>query len=85
MAAGDTIDLASLLYDTKTTTLGYSGTGASGTLSVTSGAQTDMIALLGNYAASSFSLASDGHGGTSILDTANMAKIAAMPFAVSHI
>jgi hypothetical protein len=85
MATGDAIDLANLLYDTKTTTLGYSGTAAGGTLSVTNGAQTDMIALIGNYAAASFTLASDGHGGTSILDTANTIKIAAMPFAVPHI
>ena len=58
------------------TTLGYaenkSQTG--GTLSVGNGSQTAAIALLGNYMASSFVVASDLHGGTLITEAPHTAN-----------
>jgi hypothetical protein len=38
----------------------------SGTLTVTNGLQTASVILLGQYTAGQFTLASDGHGGTTI-------------------
>jgi hypothetical protein len=49
-------------------TVSYSGTTASGVLTVKSGAETAKIALTGNYTASTFTLANDGHGGTTVTD-----------------
>jgi hypothetical protein len=46
----------------------YSGTTASGVLTVTDGTHTAKITLIGNYTASTWTVASDGHGGTSIHD-----------------
>jgi hypothetical protein len=46
----------------------YSGGTSGGTLTVTDGAHTANIALLGNYLASTFVASSDGHGGTSVVD-----------------
>src|SRR5207248_3814942 len=43
-------------------------TTSGGTLNVTDGTHTASIALLGNYMASSFTTASDGHGGTAVHD-----------------
>ena len=40
----------------------------SGTLTVTSGTHSATLTLNGNYTASNFKLASDGHGGTTITD-----------------
>ena len=67
--AQDGIDLPGIAFDAQTT-LGYSpnSNGTGGTLSVTDGAQSAKIALLGNYMASSFALASDNHGGTMVVD-----------------
>ena len=39
-----------------------------GTLTMSDGAHVANIALLGNYIASAFAMASDGHGGTLITD-----------------
>ena len=46
----------------------YSGTTTSGVLTVTSGSEVAKIHLLGNYLASAWTLSSDGHGGTKIVD-----------------
>jgi hypothetical protein len=56
------------LDPTKVQAASYSGDTSSGTLSVTDGAHTANIALLGNYLASTFVASSDGHGGTSVID-----------------
>jgi hypothetical protein len=64
----DTIDLASVAYNSGTTTLGYNGNALSGTLTVTDGAHTARLVMLGNYVALNFSLSGDGHGGTLIHD-----------------
>jgi ELWxxDGT repeat protein len=68
LTKSDMLDLSNLAYGSKMT-VGYTGTSAGGTLSVSNGAQTAKIALIGNYASSSFTaacLASDGHGGTTV-------------------
>ena len=44
------------------------GLGTGGTLSVTDGVHTANLALLGQYVAANFSLASDSHGGTIVND-----------------
>jgi hypothetical protein len=51
-------------------TLGYSpnSDNSGGTLSVGDGSNTALIALIGQYSAASFALASDGHGGTLLSD-----------------
>ena len=51
--------------------MGFSGTASGGTLTVTSGAQSANIALLGNYLAATFVTAGDGLGGTLVLDQTN--------------
>ena len=48
----------------------YSGTKTGGTLTVTDGKHTAHIALIGDYTASAFVAASDGHGGTIVHDPA---------------
>jgi hypothetical protein len=67
----DAIDLANLPYTLGNTTVGFSGTASGGTLTVTSGAQSANIALLGNYLAATFVTAGDGLGGTLVLDQTN--------------
>jgi hypothetical protein len=46
----------------------YSGTSASGVLTVTDGTHTARIKLAGNYTASAWTLSSDGHGGVIVVD-----------------
>jgi len=64
----DTIDLAAVIYNLGTTTLGYSGNALSGTLTVTDGTNTARLVMLGDYVAGNFTLSADGHGGTLIHD-----------------
>ena len=71
-SAGNAIDLPQMRFDAHTT-LGYSGTPAGGTITVSNGSQTAAIALLGNYMAASFVTAADGHGGTVITEAAQTA------------
>jgi hypothetical protein len=63
------IDFPNILFGAHTT-LGYAANDANngGTLTVTDGIIAQSVALLGQYAASSFVMASDGHGGTLIAD-----------------
>jgi hypothetical protein len=63
----DQIDLGDIAFGASTT-LGYAANSSNtgGTLTVSDG--TANIALLGQYMASSFVTASDGHGGTLITD-----------------
>ena len=79
LTASDTLDLANLAFGPHMT-VGYSGISAGGTLTVGNGTQTDKIALLGNYMASTFTLGSDGHGGTHVVDAP---KISATPLIAS--
>jgi hypothetical protein len=68
----DLMDLADLTFGAQTT-LAYAGNSTGGTLKVGDGIHAARIALLGTYMASSFTAASDGHGGTLISTTAEAA------------
>jgi uncharacterized repeat protein (TIGR03803 family) len=69
LTAQDTLDLRDIAFGSPTP-LGYlaNPTNTGGALSVSDGTHLATIALLGNYMASSFVAASDGHGGTLITD-----------------
>jgi hypothetical protein len=69
LAPGNSLDLADIAFGTGTS-LVYSSTGdkTAGSLSANDGSHNANIALLGQYMASSFVMASDGHGGTLITD-----------------
>jgi hypothetical protein len=66
-AGGTAFDLADIAFG-GATKASYSGTTVSGTLTVTDGTHTATIALTGDYTGSTFTAASDGHGGTSVVD-----------------
>ena len=61
-AAGAEIDAAAVGFVTGTTAVGFNG----GTLTVSDGGQSAAFVLSGSYAAGSFQIASDGHGGTAV-------------------
>jgi hypothetical protein len=62
-----TLDLTDITFGSKTKAT-YSGTTASGVLTVTDGTHTAKIALTGNYTGSTWTTASDGGGGTTVVD-----------------
>lgn len=67
----DILDLADIGFSANTSlsfTSNSQNTG--GTLTVSDGTNTANILLLGQYSAASFAIASDGHGGTSVVDPA---------------
>jgi len=68
MSGQDVIDFADI-DPTKVQQPTYSGTAGAGTLAITDGSHTANIALLGNYIASAFVTSTDGHGGTSVVDS----------------
>ncbi len=65
----DEIDLSDIVF-ASSPTLGFTenNAGTAGTLTVSDGTHTANLTLLGNYMAASFAKASDGHGGTLVLD-----------------
>jgi len=67
LRAQNSIDLTQIAFGAAAT-LGYAANagGTGGILSVSDGAHAASIALLGNYMASTFVTAADGHGGTLI-------------------
>src|SRR6185437_7677929 len=67
LAIGDKIDLADITAGSNAT-MTYSGNDSPGKLTVSDGTHTANIALLGNYSLANFTVASDGHGGTSLVD-----------------
>jgi hypothetical protein len=69
LATGNSLDLSDIGFGAGLT-LGYAPNSGNtgGVLTVNDGVHTANIALLGQYAASSFVAASDGHGGTLITD-----------------
>ena len=67
LTGADAIDLADISYGANTKAT-FSGNANGGTLTVTNGTQTANIALLGNYLTSGWTLSSDGHGGTVVVD-----------------
>ena len=84
-ATGDQIDLADIAFG-ATTTLGFSANSGNtgGSLSVSDGTHSANLALLGQYAASSFVTSSDGHGGTLLQEAANSASPGAIHLAQPH-
>ena len=71
LAGADAIDLSGFAYGENVAAT-YLGTASGGTLTVTDGAKTARIALSGNYLSSTWTLSSDGEGGTTVVDpTAN--------------
>jgi hypothetical protein len=66
----DQIDLGDIAYSDVTSTLDYwmNSSNTGGTLTVSDGTHTANLTLFGQYAASSFAMTSDGHGGTLITD-----------------
>ena len=82
----DQIDLANIAFG-ATTTLGYTAnTGKTGgNVAVSDGTHTANLALLGQYAASSFVISSDGQGGTLLQEaTAGSAATQGLQLAASH-
>jgi hypothetical protein len=67
LAIGDVIDLADVTAG-GSAALAYSGNYSPGTLTVSDVTHTAHIGLLGNYSLANFTLSSDGHGGTSVID-----------------
>ena len=67
LTGADAIDLADISYGANTKAT-FSGNANGGTLTVTDGTQTANIALSGNYLTSGWTLSSDGHGGTVVVD-----------------
>ena len=67
LTGSDALDLTNLSYGPNTRAT-FSGNAAGGTLTVTNGTQTASIILQGNYLSSSWTVSSDGHGGTLIVD-----------------
>jgi hypothetical protein len=63
------LDLGDVAFGVSTKAT-YSGTTASGTLTVTDGTHVAKIKLAGDYTGSTFTLSSDGHGGTRVVDPA---------------
>jgi hypothetical protein len=64
----NTIDLATMAFVSGATKATYSGTTASGVLTVTNGTLAAHVTLLGNYVGHAFAATSDGHGGTLVRD-----------------
>ena len=67
LAGADAIDLANLSYSANTTAT-FLGDTTGGTLTVTDGSHTANISLSGNYLSSTWTLSSDGNGGTVVVD-----------------
>ena len=61
------IDLRDIAFGSGTT-LGYSDSGGSGTLTVQAGSNTATINLIGQYVQANFHIQADGHGGTLVTD-----------------
>jgi VCBS repeat-containing protein len=68
LSGSDQIDLKDIAFGTGTT-VGYVGTASGGTLTVSDAQNhTAKISLAGDYTHSTFSLSSDGQGGTVVID-----------------
>ena len=78
------LDLGDIAFGAGTTA-SFSGNGAGGVLTVTDGTNTAMIHLVGNFLSSTFTVASDGHGGTTVTDpTAHKASAQQLAAAMSQ-
>jgi hypothetical protein len=79
MGGEDAIDLRDIgVADAK---LSYSGDSSSSMLSITDGAHSANITLLGNYMASAFATSNDGHGGTLISEASTQTPLVTQPHA----
>jgi hypothetical protein len=67
VAGSDTLDLSDIAYN-STTTATFLGNASGGTLTITDGTDTAEIALAGDYLSSTWTVASDGNGGTDVVD-----------------
>ena len=67
LAEADALDLVDVHYGSNTTAT-FSGDMNGGTLAVSDGINTASIALAGDYLGSSWTLSSDGNGGTAVVD-----------------
>ena len=67
LAEAGALDLADVHYGSNTTAI-FSGDMNGGTLAVSDGINTANIALVGDYLGSSWTLSSDGNGGTTVVD-----------------
>ena len=67
LTGSDALDLADVSYGANTTAT-FLGNVNGGTLTVTDGTDTARIALVGDYLHSGWTLSSDGHGGTVVVD-----------------
>jgi VCBS repeat-containing protein len=74
-ASFDQFDLGDIASATSTAT--FAGSATSGVLTVTDGAHTANITLIGNYTHSAFGTAGDGHGGTLVFLTGGQTPFAA--------
>ena len=72
------LDLQDISYGTATKAT-YSGTSTSGTLTITDGTHTAKINFSGNYTASAWTIAGDGHGGTTITAAAGAPSVLHQP------
>ncbi len=63
-----TLDLGDIAFG-GATAASFSGTMSSGVLTVTDGTHTAKIRLSGDYLGLTFAVSSDGHGGTSVVDS----------------
>ncbi|MGI8841203.1 MAG: beta strand repeat-containing protein [Caulobacteraceae bacterium] len=66
------LDLADIAFGASTAA-SFSGTTVSGVLTVTDATHTARIRLSGDYIGSTFTVSSDGHGGTTVVDPAKAA------------
>jgi hypothetical protein len=78
---GAELDLADIAFISGTTKATYSGTTSGGVLTVTDGTHTSQIHLAGDFTTSTFTLASDGHGGTTVVDPPATGAASAAPLA----
>jgi hypothetical protein len=77
---GAKLDLADIDYGAGTKAT-YSGTTSAGVLTVTDGTHTAKIHLAGNFTGSTWILAGDGHGGTTVVDPPAAGTADAAPLA----
>jgi hypothetical protein len=78
----ESLDLKDITFGAKTKAT-FAGTAAGGTLTVTDGTHTAKIALLGNYVGTTFKTATDGSGGTRIVDQTTTAATSQFVSAVA--
>ncbi len=83
MTGRDTLDLRDLNPGAVQTPM-YLGTSPAGTLTVSDGIYSANIALSGDYLASTFVASSDGHGGTSVIESLITAHYQMMLMAANH-